>query len=118
MAKELELPREFYTICFQSRLGRTPWIQPYTDQVLASLPGKDVKRLAVMIPSFTADCLETLEEIEMRGKEDFMEAGGESYTMIPSLNAHPLWIENLAQLLAEQGLDVPDMKEAAIAHSN
>lgn len=120
VAERLRLSRDFYTICFQSRLGRTPWIQPYTDQVLQELPAKGIKRLAVMIPSFTADCLETLEEIAIRGKEDFLAAGGESYTMIPSLNAHPQWVEALLQLLHEQGLDIakPQNEEVSVANAN
>jgi ferrochelatase len=82
-----------YTVCFQSRLGRTPWITPHTDVLLDELPKKGVKRLAVMCPAFVADCLETLEEIGMRAKAQFKAAGGEELTLVPSLNATPTWID-------------------------
>jgi protoporphyrin/coproporphyrin ferrochelatase len=98
LTKELGLPAERYTVCFQSRLGRTPWIKPYTDEVLDLIAKKGVKRLAVMCPAFVADCLETVEEIGMRARAQFLAAGGESLTMIPSLNSSPEWIEAVAQL--------------------
>ncbi len=75
-----------HAIAFQSRLGRDKWLEPATDQMLAQLPGQGVKRLAVICPAFFCDCLETLEEIELRGRETFMEAGGESFRMLPCLN--------------------------------
>ena len=99
LAKALGLGEGDYTICFQSRLGRTPWIKPYTDEVVAELGKKGVKSLAVFCPAFTADCLETLEEIGMRGVEEFQEAGGETLELVPSLNAHPAWAEAAAGLI-------------------
>ena len=78
---------------FQSRLGREPWLRPYTDQILESLPSKGVKKLLVICPAFVTDCLETLEEIAMEGKETFLEAGGESFAQIPCLNLNERWIE-------------------------
>mgnify|MGYP003710484387 CR=1 FL=1 len=81
---------------FQSRLGRTPWLRPYTDLVLEELPGQGLKKVLVICPSFVSDCLETLEEIAIRGEEDFIKAGGESLTAIPCMNTHPLWIETLS----------------------
>ncbi len=96
VAKYLELPRDFYTITFQSRLGPEPWLQPYTDKTLEELPEKGIKNLAVVCPAFVSDCLETLEEISMEGKEEFLHAGGESYTQIPCLNADDAWIDVLA----------------------
>src|SRR5580698_7790563 len=78
-----------HTVCFQSRLGRTPWITPHTDVVLDELAGKGVKRLAVMCPAFVADCLETLEEIGLRARAQFKAAGGEELVLVPSLNATP-----------------------------
>lgn len=81
-----------YTVSFQSRLGRDPWLTPYTDHVLEELPQKGIKRLAVMCPAFVADCLETLEEIAMEGKESFIAAGGTEFQHIPCLNDHPAWI--------------------------
>src|SRR5712692_2871522 len=89
LADRLGLARESYTVCFQSRLGRTPWIKPYTDLLVPKLAARGIKRLAVMCPAFVADCLETLEEIGMRARESFQAAGGEELTLVPSLNAHP-----------------------------
>jgi protoporphyrin/coproporphyrin ferrochelatase len=87
-----------HTVCFQSRLGRTPWIQPFTDKVLDEVAAKGVKRLAVMCPAFVADCLETLEEIGMRAREQFRAAGGEELVLVPSLNATPEWIDAVSAL--------------------
>ena len=84
-----------YSIAFQSRLGRDPWLTPYTDQEVERLAKNGVRRLLVICPAFVSDCLETIEEIGMRGRETFLQAGGESYTMIPCLNEHPLWIDAL-----------------------
>jgi ferrochelatase len=94
-----ELGRSDISLSFQSRLGRTPWITPYTDEVLKDFPKKGIRRLAVACPSFVTDCLETLEEIQERGKETFMEAGGESFRYIPCLNAQNYWVAGLAQIL-------------------
>ncbi|MFT7669001.1 MAG: ferrochelatase [Planctomycetota bacterium] len=98
LRERLMLDESNSSISFQSRLGRTPWIQPYTDKVLVDLPAQGVKRLAVYCPTFVADCLETLEEIEMRGAEDFLKAGGEELRLIPSLNASPAWVAGLAAM--------------------
>jgi ferrochelatase len=84
---------------FQSRLGRTPWIRPFTDHVLPELAARGVKRLAVLCPSFVADCLETLEEIGIRGREQWHSLGGESLCLVPSLNAHPRWVEAVAAMV-------------------
>lgn len=86
------------TISFQSRLGRTPWIGPHTDAVLPELVRAGRRRLAVFCPSFVADCLETLEEIGIRAREQFRAAGGEELVLVPSLNAHPLWVEAVVEL--------------------
>lgn len=98
LAVRLGLPREQFSVGFQSRLGRTPWIRPHTDVLLAELPRRGVKNLAVMVPSFVADCLETLEEIGIRGVEAFKAAGGERLTLVPSLNAHPAWVAEVVRL--------------------
>lgn len=87
-----------YTVCFQSRLGRDPWIQPHTDVLLDTLAKRGVKRLAVMCPAFVADCLETLEEIGMRARDQFKAAGGEELVLVPSLNATPRWIDAVAAI--------------------
>jgi len=99
IAQRLGLGSDDYTIAFQSRLGRDPWIQPPTDIVVPDLAAEGVKRLAVMCPSFTADCLETLEEIGLRAKSDFLTAGGEAFQFIPCLNGHPAWIDALVRML-------------------
>ena len=93
VAGRLSIPRERYSISFQSRLGRTPWIQPFTDYLVEDLPKKGVLRLAVFCPSFVADCLETLDEIENRERRRFLGAGGKELRLVPSLNAHPTWIK-------------------------
>jgi len=98
LAQRLALPPERYTICFQSRLGRTPWIQPYTDVELDRLAKAGVKRLAVLCPAFVADCLETVEEIGIRARAQFKAAGGEELVLVPSLNATPAWIDAVAAI--------------------
>lgn len=93
VARLLGLPKEAYSISFQSRLGRTPWIQPFTDQVIPQLAREGKKRLAVFCPSFVADCLETLEEIGIRARELFIQAGGEDLLLVPSLNDGDAWVD-------------------------
>lgn len=84
---------------FQSRLGRTPWIRPFTDELLVELPKKGIKKLVVFCPAFVADCLETLEEIGIRAAESWRAAGGESLTLVPSLNASPAWVDGMEKLV-------------------
>ncbi|MDR3228938.1 MAG: ferrochelatase [Puniceicoccales bacterium] len=91
------LPREKCAISFQSRLGKAVWIRPYTDATLRELPARGVKRLLVICPAFTADCLETLDEIRTEGRKTFMDAGGEFFEQIPCLNAHPAYVRYLAE---------------------
>jgi ferrochelatase len=79
-------PKEKLMVTFQSRFGPTEWLQPYTDKTLEALPGKGIKKVAILAPAFSADCIETLEEIAIGGKETFLEAGGEKYAYIPCLN--------------------------------
>jgi ferrochelatase len=98
-AESAGLSHDKYSIAFQSRLGRDPWMQPYTDRELERLAKSGVKNLLVICPAFVADCLETLEEIGMRGKETFLAAGGKSFTMIPCLNNSPSWISAVLQLV-------------------
>ncbi|HEV2455107.1 MAG TPA: ferrochelatase [Verrucomicrobiae bacterium] len=92
------VPAGKYSVSFQSRLGKDPWLKPYTDYVLAELPARGIKKLLVMCPAFVSDCLETIEEIGLRGKETFMEAGGKEFTQIPCLNEHPQWISALEKM--------------------
>jgi protoporphyrin/coproporphyrin ferrochelatase len=89
------VPLAKYSIAFQSRLGRDPWMQPYADKEIERLARAGVKRLLVMCPAFVSDCLETLEEIGMRGRETFRVAGGEELTLVPCLNEHPAWLHAL-----------------------
>ena len=84
-----------YFVSFQSRLAGDPWLQPYTDKMLEKYPKEGVKKLAVVTPAFVSDCLETLEEIAMEGKEEFLEAGGEAFYAIPCLNDSDDWVDVL-----------------------
>jgi len=89
------IPKSKYSIAFQSRLGREPWIKPHTDIVLEELARAGIRKLVVICPSFVSDCLETLEEIGIRGREAFCAAGGGELALVPCLNTHPLWITAL-----------------------
>ena len=100
ITKALQIPSEKFSISFQSRLGKG-WLQPFTDKRLEEMPKEGIKKLLILCPAFVSDCLETLEEIEERGKETFLEAGGTSYTMIPCLNTNPLWLNVLAKWIEE-----------------
>jgi protoporphyrin/coproporphyrin ferrochelatase len=94
-ARATDLPDGSYSVAFQSRLGREAWMQPYTDVEIERLAKAGVKRLAVICPAFISDCLETLEEIGIRGRETFLQAGGAELTLVPCLNDHPEWITAL-----------------------
>ncbi len=96
IAKELNLSPVLYRVAFQSRLGRTPWIKPYTDLLLPELIKSDVKKIAVVCPSFVVDCLETLEEVNIRLREQWLELGGEEFVFVPCLNANPTWVKAIA----------------------
>jgi protoporphyrin/coproporphyrin ferrochelatase len=93
------VPVNQYSISFQSRLGRDPWLKPYTDFELVELPKRGVKKLLVLCPAFVSDCLETLEEIGIRGRKTFLEAGGKEFAQIPCLNEHLLWIAALEKMV-------------------
>jgi ferrochelatase len=101
IAGKLQLDPAKYSIAFQSRLGRDPWLKPYTDFELSRLAEKGVRDLLVVCPSFVSDCLETLEEIGMRGQETFQKAGGRRLTLIPCLNENARWIDCLEKLIQE-----------------
>jgi ferrochelatase len=109
LAERLGLPHEKWSVSFQSRLGKDPWLRPYTDFELERLPAAGAKKLLIICPAFVSDCLETIEEIGMRGRETFMAAGGESYTMIPCLNETPEWITALVRMVEafESGVKEP-----------
>ena len=89
---------------FQSRLGRRPWIKPYTDLLITELAAQGVKRILVSCPSFVADCLETLEEIQIRLREQFLSEGGQELKLIPALNAEPNWIERFSAMIERSSL--------------
>ena len=93
--KQAAVPSGKYSVAFQSRLGRDPWLKPYTDYELVRFACDGIKKLLVICPAFVSDCLETLEEIGIRGRETFINAGGTSCAQIPCLNEHPLWLDAL-----------------------
>ena len=101
VAEELELNDDQWTLSFQSRVGRDEWLRPYTDETVVELAGKGISRLDVACPGFSADCLETLEEIAIQNAEFFEDAGGESLHYIPALNARTDHIEFLTTLVAQ-----------------
>lgn len=90
-----------YSVSFQSRLGKDPWLGPYTDFELDRLAHSGIKRLLVMSPAFVSDCLETIEELGVAGKKTFLRAGGESFELIPCLNEHPAWLDFLEHRIRE-----------------
>jgi ferrochelatase len=97
-AARMGLRPEQWSVAFQSRLGKAKWIEPYTDASLETLAKQGVKKLLVMCPAFVADCIETLEEIGIRGQEQFVEAGGQSLQLVPCVNDHPSWVAALTTL--------------------
>ncbi|MCI0921479.1 ferrochelatase [Sphingobacterium rhinopitheci] len=99
IANKLNLPKDKYSVCFQSRLGKTPWIQPYTSDALHDLAKEGKKRLLVFSPAFVADCIETLDEIQVEYANEFKEMGGEEVAMVESLNDDPRWIQTLKKLV-------------------
>lgn len=117
--KKAGIPVEKHSISFQSRFGREPWLQPYTDKELVRL-GREGKKLLIMCPAFVADCLETLEEIQMEGKDDFLAAGGKEFTAIPCLNTRPSWIHFLQKQVEQfqERMAAPTPKVAVGAFSS
>lgn len=95
-------PKEKLMVTFQSRFGPTEWLQPYTDKTLEALPGKGIKKVAILAPAFSADCIETLEEIAMGGKDTFMEAGGDKFAYIPCLNASPTGMDMIEDMVRRE----------------
>jgi protoporphyrin/coproporphyrin ferrochelatase len=90
------------TVAFQSRFGRAKWLEPATDATLAALPAKGVTRIAVVAPGFAADCVETLEELAIRGRDAFVAAGGIDYAVLPCLNASLTGVVMLKSLIARE----------------
>jgi ferrochelatase len=99
LAEALNIPADKYTTCFQSRLGKDPWIQPYADELLKKLPEEGKKKVLAFSPAFVADCLETTVEVGEAFKEEFLEHGGETWELVPSLNNRPEWVSFLADLI-------------------
>lgn len=99
VAEKLGIQSEKYAYSFQSRLGADAWLKPYTAKRLEELPGEGVKNLIIVCPAFVSDCLETLEEIHEEGREIFMEAGGESFHLVPCLNNEMTWVKTIEDLL-------------------
>ena len=105
LAAELGLPDNGWVTTFQSRFGPKQWLTPYTDETLKKLPEQGVKNLDVICPAFSADCLETLEEMGVENRDLYLASGGEQYNYIPALNAAPAFIELLKHLVLEQAGD-------------
>jgi len=101
IARQLGLKDNFYTWSFQSRFGRAEWIGPSTEGVFGELGNRGIKSLAVFCPSFVADCLETLEEIAIRGRETFIGSGGRELSLIPALNTYEPWVESVTGWITE-----------------
>jgi len=99
IAEKLNLPKEKYTVCFQSRLGSDPWVQPYTSEVVAKLAKEGKKRLLVFCPAFVADCLETVYEVTEEYGAEFKALGGEHVQLVESLNDEPTWIDALEKMV-------------------
>lgn len=97
-AQAAGLKPDQWSVAFQSRLGKNKWIEPYTDATLEELAARGVKKLLVMSPAFVADCIETLEELGIEGREDFIATGGEELVLIPCLNAQEHWAQALTQI--------------------
>jgi len=100
LVEKLGLTQNQYFVSFQSRLGAAKWIQPYTEETLKVLRARGIENLAVMSPSFVADCIETLEEIDIRLREQWIALGGKQFSMIPCLNAEDFWVNELALYLS------------------
>lgn len=102
LARELDIPEEKYTVCFQSRLGKNPWVRPYTDEVILELAKKGVKSVLAFSPAFVADCLETTVEVGEEFRDLFLENGGEQWQLVESLNSGDLWVECVKDLVSEK----------------
>lgn len=102
VAERLGISPENYTVCFQSRLGKDPWVQPYTESLLHELAAKGVKKVLVFSPAFVSDCLETTIEVGETYHEQFLEDGGEQWDLVESLNDDPMWVECLSEVVKNQ----------------
>ena len=101
LAESLNIPEEKYTVCFQSRLGTDPWIKPYAETVIKELAEEGHKKVLAFSPAFIADCLETTVEVGEEFRDEFIEEGGEEWTLVESLNAHPAWVQCLKKMVLD-----------------
>ena len=117
LAERLGLHKDDYQLTFQSRFGKAKWLEPYTEPTLIALAKAGVGRVDVICPGFPADCLETLEEIAMEGRDSFKAAGGKEFHYIPALNDSPVWMAALADLVQQhlQGWPTRAEREDATA---
>jgi len=109
LAESLGLTKEQYVVSFQSRLGRAEWLQPYTAPTVKQLAQEGVRHIDVICPGFIADCLETLEEIAMEVRAEFLQAGGKEFNYIPCLNESPVWMRALAEIAEQHLIGWPTM---------
>lgn len=114
LAMQLGLSQEQYIVSFQSRLGRAEWLQPYTAPTLGNLAKNGTRRVDVICPGFVSDCLETLEEIDIEGRRDFLMAGGKEFHYIPCLNESPAWIQALSDIAEQHVTGWPTMAAGAM----
>ena len=121
LGEALELNKSQYIVTFQSRFGKAKWLEPYTEPTLVALAEQGVKKVDLICPGFTSDCLETLEEIAQEAQEAFMHAGGEQFHYIPCLNENPAWIEAMHVIasmhLAGWSLGAPDVSALATSRT-
>jgi protoporphyrin/coproporphyrin ferrochelatase len=101
VASFLQIPEDKFSFSFQSRLGSDQWLKPYTVDLFKTMPENGIKNLIVVCPAFVSDCLETLEEIWVEGKEDFLHAGGDQFRVVPCLNTDPSWVKTIHTLIKE-----------------
>jgi ferrochelatase len=116
--KQVGIPTGKYSVSFQSRLGRDPWLKPYTDYELVRFPAEGKKNLLVICPAFVSDCLETLEEIGIRGRETFLNAGGTDFAQIPCLNEHPFWLDALEGIVSSFASPAPKQQARSLSSAD
>jgi protoporphyrin/coproporphyrin ferrochelatase len=117
----ISFPSQHVVQTFQSRFGRDPWLQPYADETIERLAREGVKRLAIVCPAFTADCLETIDEMGHEALDTFRKHGGEELALVPCVNEHPLWIQGLADIIKQEisgWVEQSEHKECVIACPN
>jgi ferrochelatase len=113
LATELGLSPKQYMVTFQSRFGKAEWLQPYTAPTLQQLAKDGLKRVDLICPGFTSDCLETLEEISIEARHDFVQAGGREFHYIACLNESPAWVAGMAQIAGQHLMGWPTLQTSA-----